>query len=96
MTKSKRDDIPSTQGSLVKWALDNGYSPVTSYTVAPMANRFHLRLESSGKYGFFVVVVCIKNIPPSVLSNEELSTHRVLFFCFKILTIHLLTFYCKA
>lgn len=47
MTKSKRDDIPSTQQSLVKWALDNGYSPVTSYTVAPMANRFHLRLESN-------------------------------------------------
>ncbi|XP_052492878.1 transforming growth factor beta receptor type 3 isoform X2 [Budorcas taxicolor] len=51
MTKSKRDDIPSTQESLVKWALDNGYSPVTSYTVAPMANRFHLRLESSEEMG---------------------------------------------
>lgn len=46
MTKSIRDDIPSTQENLVKWALDNGYSPVTSYTVAPVANRFHLRLEN--------------------------------------------------
>ncbi|KAK2107032.1 Transforming growth factor beta receptor type 3 [Saguinus oedipus] len=49
MTKSVRDDIPSTQGNLVKWALDNGYSPITSYTVAPVANRFHLRLENSAE-----------------------------------------------
>ncbi|XP_060058047.1 transforming growth factor beta receptor type 3 isoform X2 [Erinaceus europaeus] len=47
MTKSVRDDIPSTQENLVKWALDNGYSPITSYTVAPVANRFHLRLENN-------------------------------------------------
>lgn len=47
MTKSKRDDIPSTQESLVQWALDNGYSPVTSYTVAAVANRFHLRLGNN-------------------------------------------------
>uniref|UniRef100_A0A8C8ZUI7 Transforming growth factor beta receptor type 3 n=1 Tax=Prolemur simus TaxID=1328070 RepID=A0A8C8ZUI7_PROSS len=47
MTKSIRDDIPSTQGNLMKWALDNGYSPVTSYTMAPVANRFHLRLENN-------------------------------------------------
>ncbi|XP_025768571.1 transforming growth factor beta receptor type 3 [Puma concolor] len=46
-TKSVRDDIPSTQENLFKWASDNGYSPVTSYTVAPVANRFHLRLENS-------------------------------------------------
>ncbi|XP_008825048.1 transforming growth factor beta receptor type 3 isoform X2 [Nannospalax galili] len=47
MTKSVRDDIPSTQENLMKWALDNGYNPVTSYTVAPVANRFHLRLENN-------------------------------------------------
>ncbi|XP_006899023.1 PREDICTED: transforming growth factor beta receptor type 3 isoform X1 [Elephantulus edwardii] len=47
MTKSTRNDIPSTQENLVKWALDNGYSPVTSYTMAPVANRFHLRLENN-------------------------------------------------
>uniref|UniRef100_A0A673TDC7 Transforming growth factor beta receptor type 3 n=1 Tax=Suricata suricatta TaxID=37032 RepID=A0A673TDC7_SURSU len=47
MTKSVRDDIPSTQEHLFKWALDNGFSPVTSYTVAPVANRFHLRLENN-------------------------------------------------
>ncbi|ELK34426.1 Transforming growth factor beta receptor type 3 [Myotis davidii] len=47
MTKSIRDDILSTQENLVRWALDNGYSPLTSYTVAPVANRFHLRLENN-------------------------------------------------
>ncbi|XP_004378788.1 transforming growth factor beta receptor type 3 isoform X2 [Trichechus manatus latirostris] len=47
MTKSIRDDVPSAQENLIKWALDNGYSPVTSYTMAPVANRFHLRLENS-------------------------------------------------
>ncbi|XP_059544809.1 transforming growth factor beta receptor type 3 isoform X2 [Myotis daubentonii] len=47
MTKSVRDDIPSTQENLIRWALDNGYSPLTSYTVAPVANRFHLRLENN-------------------------------------------------
>lgn len=49
VTKLKRDDIPSTQENLMQWALDNGYSPVTSYTMAPAANRFHLRLENNGK-----------------------------------------------
>ncbi|EGW07955.1 transforming growth factor beta receptor type 3 [Cricetulus griseus] len=47
VTKLKRDDIPSTQENLMQWALDNGYSPVTSYTMAPAANRFHLRLENN-------------------------------------------------
>ncbi|KAM5256048.1 transforming growth factor beta receptor type 3 [Ctenodactylus gundi] len=47
MTRSIRDDVPSTHENLLKWALDNGYSPVTSYTMAPVANRFHLRLENN-------------------------------------------------
>ena len=96
MTKSKRDDIPSTQESLVKWALDNGYSPVTSYTVAPMANRFHLRLESNGKYDFFVIV-CIKNTPPMCfpMKNFHFNSYGAVFLL-QILTIHLTTFYCKA
>lgn len=70
MSKSVRDDIPSTQENLVKWALDNGYSPVTSYTVAPVANRFHLQLENNGKYDFFLYY--IKNIHQMKLFNEEL------------------------
>uniref|UniRef100_F7B8Z7 Transforming growth factor beta receptor 3 n=1 Tax=Monodelphis domestica TaxID=13616 RepID=F7B8Z7_MONDO len=47
MTKSIRKDMPSTQENLVRWAFDNGYSPVTSYTMAPEANRFHLWLENN-------------------------------------------------
>ncbi|XP_074077792.1 transforming growth factor beta receptor type 3 [Macrotis lagotis] len=47
MSKSIRSDIPSDQENLVKWAFDNGYSPVTSYTMAPVANRFHLWLENN-------------------------------------------------
>lgn len=47
MTKSIRDDIPSTQENLFKWALFNNYSPITSYTLAPVANRFHLRVENN-------------------------------------------------
>ncbi|XP_051855968.1 transforming growth factor beta receptor type 3 [Antechinus flavipes] len=46
-TKSVRNDIPSTQENLVKWAFNNGYGPVTSYTMAPVANRFHLWLENN-------------------------------------------------
>ncbi|XP_053447967.1 transforming growth factor beta receptor type 3 [Nycticebus coucang] len=51
MTKLIRDDIPSTQGKLIRWALDNGYSPVTSYTMAPVANRFHLQLDNNEEMG---------------------------------------------
>lgn len=47
MTKSIRDDIPSTQENLIKWALFNNYSPITSYTLALVANRFHLRVENN-------------------------------------------------
>lgn len=93
MTKSIRDDIPSTQENLVKWALDNGYSPVTSYTVAPVANRFHLRLENNGKCDFFFFN-CIKNVPQMKLSNEELFL-QLIWCCFSIANfmIYLTSFY---
>nr|XP_060629895.1 transforming growth factor beta receptor type 3 isoform X1 [Anolis sagrei ordinatus] len=47
MTKTVLSDIPSSHESLITWAYDRGYSPVTSYTKAPVANRFHLRLEDT-------------------------------------------------
>lgn len=47
MTRLIRKDINSTQEDLIKWALDNGYSPVTSYTKAPVANRFYVWLENN-------------------------------------------------
>lgn len=49
MSKLVIPDIPSSHESLIKWAHDRGYSPVISYTKAPVANRFHLRLEDTGK-----------------------------------------------
>lgn len=45
MSKSVEPGIPSTMEKLMKWASDNGYGPVTSYTETPVANKFHLRLE---------------------------------------------------
>ncbi|XP_045147979.1 transforming growth factor beta receptor type 3 [Echinops telfairi] len=47
MTKSIREDLPSSPEDLVKWALDNGHGPVTSYTMARVANKFHLRLKNN-------------------------------------------------
>ncbi|XP_065410326.1 transforming growth factor beta receptor type 3 isoform X11 [Chrysemys picta bellii] len=47
MTKLVIPDIPSSHENLIKWAYDHGYHPVTSYTIAPVANRFHLRIEDS-------------------------------------------------
>uniref|UniRef100_A0A8D0GDE8 Transforming growth factor beta receptor 3 n=1 Tax=Sphenodon punctatus TaxID=8508 RepID=A0A8D0GDE8_SPHPU len=47
MSKLVISDIPSSHESLIKWAYDHGYKTVTSYTKAPVANRFHLRLEDT-------------------------------------------------
>uniref|UniRef100_A0A8C6YQ94 Transforming growth factor beta receptor 3 n=1 Tax=Nothoprocta perdicaria TaxID=30464 RepID=A0A8C6YQ94_NOTPE len=47
MSKSIIPDIPSSHESLIKWAYEHNYSPVTSYTKAPVANRFHLQLEDT-------------------------------------------------
>ncbi|XP_065512136.1 transforming growth factor beta receptor type 3 [Caloenas nicobarica] len=47
MSKSVRPDIPSSYESLIKWAYEHNYSPITSYTKAPVANRFHLQLEDT-------------------------------------------------
>lgn len=59
MTRLIRKDINSTQEDLIKWALDNGYSPVTSYTKAPVANRFYVWLENNGK--FAPAVFCLSS-----------------------------------
>ncbi|XP_042319440.1 transforming growth factor beta receptor type 3 isoform X2 [Sceloporus undulatus] len=47
MTKTILSDLPSSHESLIMWAYDHGYRPVSSYTKAPVANRFHLRLEDA-------------------------------------------------
>lgn len=50
MSKSVIPDLPSSHESLIKWAYEHNYSPVISYTKAPVANRFHLQLEDIGKF----------------------------------------------
>ncbi|XP_062469140.1 transforming growth factor beta receptor type 3 isoform X2 [Pezoporus occidentalis] len=47
MSKSVIPDLPSSHESLIKWAYEHNYSPVISYTKAPVANRFHLQLEDT-------------------------------------------------
>uniref|UniRef100_A0A8C8S1E7 Transforming growth factor beta receptor 3 n=1 Tax=Pelusios castaneus TaxID=367368 RepID=A0A8C8S1E7_9SAUR len=47
MTKLVILDVPSSHENLIKWAYDHGYRPVASYTLAPVANRFHLRIEDT-------------------------------------------------
>lgn len=49
MSKTILSNIPSSHEDLIMWASERGYRPVTSYTKAPVANRFHLRLEDPGK-----------------------------------------------
>lgn len=50
MSKSVIPDLPSSHESLIKWAYDHNYSPVISYTRTPVANRFHLQLDDTGKF----------------------------------------------
>nr|XP_006001135.1 PREDICTED: transforming growth factor beta receptor type 3 isoform X1 [Latimeria chalumnae] len=47
VTKSTHKHLPSTAEKLIQWAHEHNYSPVSSYTKAPIANRFHLRLEAT-------------------------------------------------
>lgn len=55
MVKTIMADIPSSHESLITWAYNHSYSPVSSYTKAPVANRFHLRLEDAGKEADWLV-----------------------------------------
>lgn len=50
MSKSVIPDLPSSHESLIKWAYEHNFNPVISYTKAPVANRFHLQLEDTGKF----------------------------------------------
>ncbi|CAH2311519.1 transforming growth factor beta receptor type 3 isoform X1, partial [Pelobates cultripes] len=43
-SKHVDSSIPSAKENLVKWAMDNGYSEVSSFTHAPVANRFQIKL----------------------------------------------------
>ncbi|KAJ7986418.1 hypothetical protein DPEC_G00339690 [Dallia pectoralis] len=45
VTKTAKNDLPSGSQALIKWAEDQDYGPVTSYTHTPVANTFNLRLR---------------------------------------------------
>lgn len=49
MSKTIVFDMPSSHENLIAWAYEHGYYPVTTYTKAPLANKFHLHLMDSGK-----------------------------------------------
>ncbi|KAG8132633.1 hypothetical protein E2320_010483 [Naja naja] len=44
MSKTIVFDMPSSHENLIAWAYEHGHYPVTTYTKAPLANRFHLQL----------------------------------------------------
>lgn len=45
VSKSPKQHLPSGPQALIKWAGDQGYGPVTSYTNTPVANHFTIRLR---------------------------------------------------
>ncbi|XP_030646935.1 transforming growth factor beta receptor type 3 [Chanos chanos] len=45
VSKTTKKQLPTGAQALIKWAEDNGYHPVTSYTHTPVANLFNLRLR---------------------------------------------------
>ncbi|KAM6963097.1 transforming growth factor beta receptor type 3 [Aplochiton taeniatus] len=45
VSKNSKYQLPSGAQALIKWAKDQGFGPVTSYTSTPVANHFHLRLR---------------------------------------------------
>lgn len=49
VSKSSRQYLPSGPQALIKWAAEQGYGPVTSYTSTPVANHFNIRLREPGK-----------------------------------------------
>ncbi|XP_048457941.1 transforming growth factor beta receptor type 3 isoform X1 [Rhincodon typus] len=49
VVKKTSSDLTSTQIDLLRWAQEHGYSPVTSYTKASVANRVHLRLQEASE-----------------------------------------------
>ncbi|XP_047230998.1 transforming growth factor beta receptor type 3 isoform X2 [Girardinichthys multiradiatus] len=58
---SPRQLLPSGSQALIKWALDKGYSPVTSYTSTPMANHFNIRVREQD-----VVDLVDSRLPPEL------------------------------
>ncbi|XP_043941595.1 transforming growth factor beta receptor type 3 [Protopterus annectens] len=68
-------DLPSHQ-NLIQWAKSNGYSPVATYTKAPVANRFQIRLTETetmeaGDPTDFPLFPNFRALPPQIPTLSE-------------------------
>uniref|UniRef100_A0A3Q3VZK4 ZP domain-containing protein n=1 Tax=Mola mola TaxID=94237 RepID=A0A3Q3VZK4_MOLML len=70
VSKSPRQSLPSGSQALIKWAGENGYSPVTSYTSTPVANHFNIRLREPD-----VVDPLESMLPPELSILRDSSPH---------------------
>lgn len=48
VSKAVKQKLPAGAQSLILWAEENNYGPVTSYTSTTVANIFYLRVREAG------------------------------------------------
>ncbi|KAL6108483.1 tgfbr3 [Pungitius sinensis] len=70
VSKFPKELLPSGPQTLIKWAGDRGYSPVTSYTSTPLANHFNIRLRELD-----VVDPLESRLPPELSILHDSSPH---------------------
>ncbi|XP_039983903.1 transforming growth factor beta receptor type 3 [Xiphias gladius] len=70
VSKSPKQDLPSGSQALIKWAEENSYSPVTSYTCTPVANHFNIQLREPD-----VVDPLESMLPPELSILRDSSPH---------------------
>ncbi|KAM4739258.1 transforming growth factor beta receptor type 3 isoform 2-T2 [Anableps anableps] len=63
-----RQFLPVGSQALIKWAVDKGYSPVTSYTSTPLANHFNIRLQEQ-----VVLYHPDTSLPPELFNLNHVS-----------------------
>uniref|UniRef100_A0A7N9ASN1 Transforming growth factor, beta receptor III n=1 Tax=Mastacembelus armatus TaxID=205130 RepID=A0A7N9ASN1_9TELE len=67
---SPKQQLPSGSQALIKWAEEHGYSPVTSYTITPVANHFSIHLREPD-----VVDPLESMLPPELSILRDSSPH---------------------
>ncbi|XP_060886591.1 transforming growth factor beta receptor type 3 [Labrus mixtus] len=70
VSKSPKQHLPSGSQALIKWAMDHGYGPATSYTSTLVANHFTIRLREPD-----VVDPLESMFPPELSILRESSPH---------------------
>ncbi|XP_071343337.1 transforming growth factor beta receptor type 3 [Trachinotus anak] len=70
VSKIPKQHLPSGSQALIKWAEEQGYSPVTSYTSTPVANHFNIRLREPD-----VVDPLESMLPPELSILRDSSPH---------------------